>query len=140
YYRILYPLYHYILYSIYTIFHHTTMSFLGYIISHHGVEMDPTSNGMVKAHDDQGAAKTLTSISIVEVDVSNCGIGAILSQHHVIPAKLYPCAYNSRKFISAEVNYDVGNKELLSIKAALETLITDHKSLEYLKGAKRLNP
>ncbi len=47
----------------------------------------------------------------------------------------------------------MGNKELLSMKAALEEwrhwlegavhpfqIITDHKNLEYIKGAKRINP
>ncbi|KAK3539771.1 hypothetical protein QTP70_013205 [Hemibagrus guttatus] len=55
--------------------------------------------------------------------------------------------------MATEVNYDVGNRELLSIKAALEEwchwlegachlfqVLTDHRNLEYLCGAKRLNP
>ncbi|KAL0148225.1 hypothetical protein M9458_056457 [Cirrhinus mrigala] len=90
---------------------------------------------------------------VVEVDASDCGIGAVLSQHHGQPGKLHPCAFYSRKLTSAERNYDVGNKELLSMKAAIEEwrhwlegachpfqVITDHKNLEYIKGAKRLNP
>ncbi|KAK3563538.1 hypothetical protein QTP86_030949 [Hemibagrus guttatus] len=53
----------------------------------------------------------------------------------------------------AEANYDVGNRELLVIKAALEEwrhwlegarhpfqVLTDHRNLEYLCGAKCLNP
>uniref|UniRef100_A0A9J7ZGW9 Gypsy retrotransposon integrase-like protein 1 n=1 Tax=Cyprinus carpio carpio TaxID=630221 RepID=A0A9J7ZGW9_CYPCA len=90
---------------------------------------------------------------IVEVDASDCGIGAVLSQHHGTPGKLHPCAFFSRKLTPAENNYNIGNKELLSIKAALEEwrhwlegalhpfqVITDHKNLEYIKDAKRLNP
>ncbi|KAI2660547.1 Transposon Tf2-9 polyprotein [Labeo rohita] len=90
---------------------------------------------------------------IVEVDASDCGIGAVLSQRHGQPGKLFPCAFFSRKLTQAERNYDVGNKELLSMKAAMEEwrhwlegathpfqVITDHKNLEYIKGAKRLNP
>ncbi|KAI2654625.1 Transposon Tf2-9 polyprotein [Labeo rohita] len=90
---------------------------------------------------------------IVEVDASDCGIGAVLSQRHGHPSKLYPCAFFSRKLTAAERNYDVGNKELLSMKAAIEEwrhwlegaahpflIITDHKNLEYIKAAKRLNP
>ncbi|KAI2647858.1 Transposon Tf2-9 polyprotein [Labeo rohita] len=90
---------------------------------------------------------------VVEVDASDCGIRAVLSQRHGQPGKLHPCAFYSRKLTSAERNYDVGNKELLSMKAAIEEwrhwlegakhpfqVITDHKNLEYIKGAKRLNP
>ncbi|KAL0173249.1 hypothetical protein M9458_033560, partial [Cirrhinus mrigala] len=90
---------------------------------------------------------------IVEVDASDCGIGAVLSQRHGNPGKLYPCAFFSRKLTAAERNYDIGNKELLSMKAAIEEwrhwlegaahpfqVITDHKNLEYIKAAKRLNP
>ncbi|KAL0173013.1 hypothetical protein M9458_033324, partial [Cirrhinus mrigala] len=90
---------------------------------------------------------------VVEVDASDCGIGAVLSQLHGSPGKLHPCAFFSRKLTAAERNYDVGNKELLSMKAALEEwrhwlegaahpfqIITDHKNLEYIKGAKRMNP
>lgn len=50
----------------------------------------------------------------LQVDASDCGIGAVLSQCHRKPDKLYPCAFFSRKLTAAERNYDVGNKELLS--------------------------
>ncbi|KAK3553382.1 hypothetical protein QTP70_003555 [Hemibagrus guttatus] len=90
---------------------------------------------------------------VVEVDASDSGIGAVLSQRHGQPGKLFPCAYFSRKLTDTERNYDVGNKELLAMKAAIEEwihwlegstytfqVITDHKNLEYIKSAKRLNP
>ncbi|KAL0192230.1 hypothetical protein M9458_010526, partial [Cirrhinus mrigala] len=57
---------------------------------------------------------------VVEVDASNSAICAILSQHHGNPPKLFPCAFYSRKLTSAERNYDVGDRELLALKAALE--------------------
>ncbi len=54
---------------------------------------------------------------------------------------------------ATEQNYDVGNRELLAMKLALEEwrhwlegatrpfiVLTDHKNLEYLRSAKRLNP
>ena len=90
---------------------------------------------------------------VVEVDASEVGVGGVLSQRQGNPAKLFPCAYFSRKLSQAERNYDVGNRELLAIKLALEewrhwlegaqqpfVIFTDHKNLEYIRTAKRLNP
>ncbi|KAK3527972.1 hypothetical protein QTP86_013081 [Hemibagrus guttatus] len=90
---------------------------------------------------------------IVEVDASTTGVGAVLSQQQGNPRKLHPCAFFLRKLNPAEVNYDIGNRELLAVKLALEewrhwlegakhpfTVLTDHKNLEYLWAAKRLNP
>ncbi|KAL0186347.1 hypothetical protein M9458_018017, partial [Cirrhinus mrigala] len=90
---------------------------------------------------------------VVEVDASTTGVGAVLSQHHGNPPLLHPCAYFSRKLSPAERNYDIGNRELLAIKLALEEwrhwleganfpfqVITDHKNLQYLRNAKRLCP
>ncbi|KAK3565772.1 hypothetical protein QTP86_015024 [Hemibagrus guttatus] len=90
---------------------------------------------------------------MVEVDASSSGLGVVLSQRHGDPGKLHPCAFYSRKLMAAEANYDVGNRELLAIKAALEEwrhwlegahhpfqVLNDHRNLEYLRGAKRLNP
>ncbi|XP_078812643.1 uncharacterized protein lrrc75a isoform X3 [Oryzias latipes] len=89
---------------------------------------------------------------IVEVDASDTGVGAVLSQREVSSGKLKPCAFFSRKLSPAERNYDVGNRELLAIKLALEEwrhwlegaehpfiVWTDHKNLAYLRSAKRLN-
>ncbi|KAK3517825.1 hypothetical protein QTP70_018984 [Hemibagrus guttatus] len=90
---------------------------------------------------------------VVEVGASCSGLGAVLSQRHGEPGKLHPCAFYSRKLTVAEVNYDIGNRELLAIKVALEEwrhwlegahhpfqVLTNHRNLEYLQGAKRLNP
>ncbi|KAI5606732.1 hypothetical protein C0J50_7543 [Silurus asotus] len=90
---------------------------------------------------------------VVEVDASSTGVGAALSQWSGSPPRLHPCAFYSHKLSVAEQNYDIGNRELLAIKLALEewrhwlkgaelplTVITDHKNLQYLREARRLNP
>lgn len=89
---------------------------------------------------------------VVEVDASNEGIGAVLSQRSEQDGKMHPCAFLSQRLSKAERNYDVGNRELLAVKVALEEwrhwleganhpfiVWTDHKNLEYIKKAKRLN-
>ncbi|CAJ0923073.1 unnamed protein product [Ranitomeya imitator] len=89
----------------------------------------------------------------VEVDASEIGAGAVLSQRGSDCSVMKPCAFFSRKFSPAERNYDVGNRELLAMKWAFEewrhwlegakhrvVVLTDHKNLTYLESAKRLNP
>lgn len=89
----------------------------------------------------------------MEVDASEIGLRAVLSQRHGKPGKLYPCAFFSRNLTPAEVNYDIGNRELLAVKAAIKewyhwldgvlhpfTILTDHRNLEYIWQTKCLNP
>ncbi|KAK6323383.1 hypothetical protein J4Q44_G00057220 [Coregonus suidteri] len=89
----------------------------------------------------------------VEVDVSEAGIGAVLSQRSGTPPKLRPCAFYSKKLSPAERNYDVGDRELLAVVQALKVwwhwlegaqhpflILTDHRNLEYIREARRLNP
>lgn len=89
---------------------------------------------------------------IVEVDASDVGVGAILSQRSPKDQKIHPCAFFSRRLSPAESNYDIGNRELLAVKLALEEwrhwlegaeqpflVWTDHKNLAYIQTAKRLN-
>lgn len=90
---------------------------------------------------------------IVEVDASEGGVGAVLSQRSITDNGVHPCSFFSRRLSPAERNYDVGNRELLAVKLALEEwrhwlegakhpfiVWTDHKNLSYLQQAKRLNP
>jgi hypothetical protein len=57
---------------------------------------------------------------IVEVDTSEAGIGAVLSQGLDPPPKLRPCAFFSRKLSPAERNYEVGDRELLAVVKTLK--------------------
>ena len=90
---------------------------------------------------------------IVEVDASDTGIGAVLSQRSKEDQQIHPVAFLSRRFSPAERNYDVGNRELLAVHAALEEwrhwlegaqlpvlIWTDHKNLTYIREVKRLGP
>ncbi|KAG1940759.1 retrotransposable element [Pimephales promelas] len=89
---------------------------------------------------------------IVEVDASEVGVGAVLSQRSAADGKVHPCAFFSHRLSPAERNYDVGNRELLAIRLALGEwrqwlegstvpflVWTDHRNLEYIRSAKRLN-
>ena len=49
---------------------------------------------------------------VVEVDASDDGVGAVLSQRSPVDQKLHPCAFFSRRLAPTERNYDVGNREL----------------------------
>ena len=57
---------------------------------------------------------------VEEVDASEVGVGAVLSQRSSVDGKVHPCAYYSHRLSSAERNYDIGNRELLAVKLALE--------------------
>ena len=89
---------------------------------------------------------------VVEVDGSDVGVGAILSQHSQNYNSVHHCAYFSRLLSPAERNDDVGDQERLAIKLALEewrhwlegaeqpfVVWTDHKNLLYIQQTKRHN-
>lgn len=93
-----------------------------------------------------------SSVFVVEVDASSVGVGAILSQRSP-DGKLHPCAFFSHRLTPTEARYDVGDRELLAVKMALTEwrhwlegalhpflVWTDHRNLEYLQQARRLNP
>ena len=87
---------------------------------------------------------------IIETDASDFAAGAVLLQKDVNGEK-HPIAYYSRKFIPAEINYEIYDKELLAIKLAFSEwrqyimgspmvvrVVTDHKTLEYFLKTKSL--
>ncbi|KAL0190875.1 hypothetical protein M9458_013573, partial [Cirrhinus mrigala] len=89
---------------------------------------------------------------VVEVDASDVGVGAVLSQRGP-DGKLHPCSFFSRKFNSTQQRHGVGDRELLAIKWALEewrhwlqgggdpfTVWTDHQNLTVIRQTKQLNP
>lgn len=66
---------------------------------------------------------------------------------------MHPVAFFPKKLSTAEKSNDVGDRELLAIKSALEewfylltgaahpiNIFTHHKNLEYLRAAKHLRP
>ncbi|CAJ0953262.1 unnamed protein product, partial [Ranitomeya imitator] len=76
------------------------------------------------------AARVQSIQDYVEVDASEIGAGAVLSQRNSDGSLMKPCAFFSRKFSPAERNYDVGNRELLALKWAFE------EWRHWLEGAK----
>ncbi len=88
---------------------------------------------------------------IVETDVSNFALGAILSQFG-IDGLLHPIAFYSRKLTSANIIYQVYDQDLLAIITAFEQwrsyfsgaqhrvqVLTDHKNLLYFITIRTLN-
>ena len=88
--------------------------------------------------------------SIIETDASDYAVGAIHSQIQK-SGKIHPCAFLSRKFSPAEMNYDIHDKEMVAIVLAFKeweyllkscqkpiTVWTDHKNLEYFNSSKAL--
>ena len=78
---------------------------------------------------------------IIETDASDTATGGILLQHGE-DGHLHPCAYRSSKMSSTEENYDIYDKELLSIVLAFQDwrvylegsphqirVISDHENL-----------
>ncbi|KAI2657474.1 Transposon Tf2-9 polyprotein [Labeo rohita] len=61
---------------------------------------------------------------VVEVDASEVGVGAVLSQRSSADGKMHPCAYFSHRLSPAERNYDIGNRELLAVKLALKVFVS----------------
>ncbi|MBW0586834.1 hypothetical protein O181_126549 [Austropuccinia psidii MF-1] len=85
----------------------------------------------------------------LKTDASDYALGAVLSQ--VSDSGKHPIAFDSRKLIPAELNYEIHDKELLGIVWALKRwrafllslaspfeVLTDHSSLQYFMTSKVL--
>jgi hypothetical protein len=88
---------------------------------------------------------------IIETDTSDFALSSTLSQN-AKDRKLHPNAFHSRKFLPAEINYAIHDKELLTIvdcfkvwqrylEGSLYTVqvFMDHKNIEYFITTKVLN-
>ena len=90
--------------------------------------------------------------AVMETDASDYAIGAILSQLDEDTGLLHPCAFFSRKFTPAELNYEIYDKEMLAVVDGFSTwrhylegsghqtqVITDHKNLIWFSETKVYN-
>jgi hypothetical protein len=88
---------------------------------------------------------------VMETDASDFALGSVLNQYDDNNV-LHPIAYYSRKFNEQELNYEIYDKEMLSIVdsfihwrqylecAVHKTLVlSDHKNLEYFLKTRKLN-
>ena len=89
--------------------------------------------------------------TVVETDCSGFALGGCLSQFND-SGNLRPVAYYSRRLNSAEVNYPIHDKEMLSIISCLDEwqaelqsvakpfrILTDHRNLSYFTTKRLLN-
>jgi len=89
--------------------------------------------------------------ALLETDASDFAIACILSQKFE-DGKIHPVPFVSRKLSSAELNYDVYDKEMLAIVFSLRknrhylqgaehrtTIFSNHQNLTYFKSAVLLN-
>jgi len=88
----------------------------------------------------------------IEADSSDFATGALLSQQSPEDNQWHPIAFLSKSLSPVEWNYEIHDKEILAIVRALEEwrhfvegaehrceIWTDHKNLQYLMTAKKLN-
>lgn len=86
----------------------------------------------------------------IETDASAFARSGVLSQKDS-EGKLHPCAFISKTLAQTEQNYDIHDREMLAIVAALKEwqvyimsspeiqVITDHEALKYFQTTKNLN-
>ena len=93
----------------------------------------------------------LGSPLIIKTDASDYALATILFMVSLMDNEVHPIAFHSRTFMPPELNYDVHDKELLTIFEAFKIwhhylegsptqidVVTDHKNLEYFSTTKLL--
>ena len=88
---------------------------------------------------------------IIEMDMLDYALAAILSMVSPMDNEVHPIAFHSCTFTPPELNYEVHDKELLTIFEAFKIwhhylkgsltpidMVTDHKNLEYFSTTKLL--
>ena len=88
---------------------------------------------------------------MIETDASDLAMSGILNQLED-DGKWHPCAFMSKSFIPAQINYDVHDKEMLTIVKAFQEwehlligspqsiiVYTDHANLQFFNTTKVLN-
>ncbi|THH05355.1 hypothetical protein EW146_g9923 [Bondarzewia mesenterica] len=138
------------------------VDYLGFIISHDKIEMDPIKIEGLSNWPTPRRVRDVRSflgfgnfyqrfIKGVDTDASLTATGGILLQQGE-DGQWHPCAYLSKGFSPAERNYDVYDRELLAIVRAFEAwrhflegsehtveIHSDHKNLTFYKDARKLN-
>jgi hypothetical protein len=90
--------------------------------------------------------------AVLETDASDYAIGAIISQRDPDSGRLHPITFHSRKFNSAELNYEIYDKEMLAIVESMDryrhyfeglgqttTIFSDHRNLLWFTETKVYN-
>jgi len=90
--------------------------------------------------------------TVLEADASDYALGAVISQRDPETGLLHPITFYSRKFNSAELNYEIYDKEMLAIVESMDryrhyfeglghktTVLSDHRNLSWFTETKMYN-
>ncbi|MBW0493633.1 hypothetical protein O181_033348 [Austropuccinia psidii MF-1] len=135
----------------------SSVEYLGYVVSSESLKMDSFKEALSQFQVLKEALTTSPILSqfdpslptIVETSASDYALGIVLSQ--VNYSGKHPIAFDSRKLLPDELNYEIHDKELLGIVCALKfwtafllslsdssEFLTDHSSLQYFMSSKAL--
>ncbi|MBW0554443.1 hypothetical protein O181_094158 [Austropuccinia psidii MF-1] len=146
------------------LFHITSVDYLGYVVSSEGLKMDqakvhkilnwpPPRNLKALQSFFTTVSSRITQRKLVHSPVSSRKIPVSPSMKNLLVSDSgkHPIAFDSRKRIPEELNYEISDKELLGIVWALKCwrafllflsssfeVITNHSSLQYFMSSKVL--